>query len=182
MPFAVARSRDEAHLFLDLHPCDACGSVDTTWEHGLMAVEGALASRYAGICAGCGAAREHLFGLPEREVVPKSFPTFGGTEPSELLDAGEWLWVAERTAQAVTSDDPAESRRVLAIATAAVEEVVKFIAPGEDEVPAHAFWSDLGRRERDAEPARFTLDRLLEMRRHYREQMRRYPTRKAESN
>ena len=182
MPFAVARSRDEAHLFLDLQPCDACGSVDTTWEHGLVTVEGVLTSRYAGACAGCGAAREHLFGLPEREVVPKGYPTFGGPEPSELLDAGEWLWVADLTARAVTSDDPAESRRVLAIAMAAVEEVMKFIPPGAEEVPARAFWSDLGRRERDAEPARFTLDRLLATRRNYREQMRGYPTRKAESN
>ena len=114
--------------------------------------------------------------------VAEEFPELARPATHYGAGKGGVLWVAERTAQAVTSDDPAESRRVLAIATAAVEEVVKFIAPGEDEVPAHAFWSDLGRRERDAEPARFTLDRLLEMRRHYREQMRRYPTRKAESN
>ena len=35
MPFTVARSRDEAHLYLDLHPCDECGSVDTTWDSAL---------------------------------------------------------------------------------------------------------------------------------------------------
>ncbi|MFC4116811.1 hypothetical protein [Nonomuraea zeae] len=168
MTFAVARTRDEAHLYLDLHPC-ACGEVDTTWRSGLVSVEGQLVSRYAGACGKCGTPREHLFGLPERPVPPAGYPTFGGPEPSELLDAGEWLWVADLTAGNVPADDPAEAVRTLRVAAAAVEEVVKFVPPGADAVPADGFWSQRGRQVRAAEPGRFELDRLLIVRDTYRD-------------
>ncbi|MEV0617733.1 hypothetical protein AB0I81_30735 [Nonomuraea sp. NPDC050404] len=168
MTFAVARTRDEAHLYLDLHPC-VCGSVDTTWDSGLVSVEGGLASRYSGACGACGSPREYLFGLPERPVVPAGYPTFGGEEPSQLLDAGEWLWVADLTAGNVPADDAAEARRTLSVATAAVEEAVKFIPPGADEVPGDGFWSQRGQEMRAAEPGRFQLDRLLIVRDTYRD-------------
>ncbi|MGP4105108.1 hypothetical protein [Nonomuraea sp. KM90] len=168
MTFAVARTRDEAHLYLDLHPC-ACGSVDTTWDSGLVSADGALANRYAGTCGECGSPREYLFGLPERPVMPAGYPTFGGGEPSQLLDAGEWLWVADLTAGNVPVDDEAEARRTLAVASAAVEEVVKFIPPGANEVPDDGFWSQRGQEVRAAEPGRFQLDRLLIVRDTYRD-------------
>ncbi|WP_043635286.1 hypothetical protein [Nonomuraea candida] len=168
MTFAVARTRDEAHLYLDLHPC-ACGSVDTTWDRGLVSVEGAPANRYFGTCAACGAPREYLFGLPERPVPPAGYPTFGGPEPSELLDAGQWLWVADLTAGNVPVDDAAEAHRTLSVAAAAVEEVVKFIPPGGEEVPDDGFWSHRGKQVRAAEPGRFRLDRLLIVRDTYRD-------------
>jgi len=165
MPYPIARSRDEAHLYLDLNPC-ACGSVDTDWDHGLVSVEGELVSYYEGRCAACGAERRYLFGLPRREVIPTGFPTFGGPEPSELLDAGEWLWVADLTAGSVPEGG---ERQALSIARAAVEEVIKFVPPGRDEVPEEAFWSERGRAVRAAEPGRFRLDRLLVVRDTYRE-------------
>ncbi|MGV9326545.1 hypothetical protein ACWDR1_33995 [Streptosporangium sandarakinum] len=167
MPFPVARSRDEALLYLDLSPC-ACGSADTAWESGLVTVAGEPVSRYAGTCSGCGAAREFLFGLPEREVAPTRFPAFGGPEPSRLLDAGEWLWVADTVAGNAPAGGPDEAAPVLAVAVAAMEEVVKFVPPGQDEVPGEAFWTERGRRVRDAGPGRFRLDRLLVVRDAYR--------------
>lgn len=176
MPFPVARSRDEAHLYLDLHPCGECGSVDTMWDSGVAVVDGESVTRYSGTCGGCGARREFVFGLPDREVVPVTFPTFGGDEPSRLLDAGEWLWVADLTAGDVPAGDPAGARNALAIAAAAVEEVVKFVAPGQEEVPDEAFWSARGRQVYEAEPARFRLDRLLVVRDAYREAADRYPS------
>ncbi|MEV7803918.1 hypothetical protein AB0O28_13300 [Microbispora sp. NPDC088329] len=165
MPYSIARSRDEAHLYLDLNPC-ACGSADTDWDSGLVSVEGEPVTCYEGRCAACGAEREHLFGLPEREVTPSGFPAFGGTEPSELLDPGEWLWVADLTAGNVPEGG---ERQALSIARAAVEEVIKFVPPGQDEVPEDAFWSERGRAVRAAEPGRFRLDRLLVVRDTYRE-------------
>ncbi|NUW32343.1 hypothetical protein HTZ77_13005 [Nonomuraea sp. SMC257] len=168
MGFAVARTRDEAHLYLDLHPC-ACGSAETAWRSGLVDVEGELVNRYTGVCEECGATREYLFGLPERPVTPVAYPTFGGSEPSELLDAGEWLWVADLSAGNVPVDDQAEARRVLRVATAAVEEVVKFVPPGADAVPDDAFWSERGQGMRATEPGRFELDRLLVVRDTYQE-------------
>ncbi|WP_433351795.1 hypothetical protein ACQP25_02295 [Microtetraspora malaysiensis] len=169
MTFAVARTRDEAHLYLDLHPCKQCGSVETTWDRGLSSVDGALVDRYAGACEDCGAEREFLFGLPERPVASAGYPTFGGPEPSQLLDAGEWMWVADLTAGNVPVDDRAEARRTLSIAAAAVEEIVKFIPAGEEEVPDDGFWSARGQQVRAAEPGRFQLDRLLIVRDTYRD-------------
>ncbi|GGL10605.1 hypothetical protein Sme01_16060 [Sphaerisporangium melleum] len=263
-----ARTRDEAHLYLDLHPCERCGSVDTTWEHALVPApavptsppdsapalapafprqpptghrrphgttsdsapvpatlapspvstpvpaatslpgptstpvagsgcthgsvptsargptavpasattpgsthrpeSGGLAARYAGVCRGCGAERAYLFGLPEHEpALSDRFPDFGGGEPSRLLDAGQWLWVADLTAGNVPAGNAAAARRALAIAVAAVEEVVKFVPPGAEEVPEQAFWTDLGRQVRGAEPDRFQVDRLLVVRDAY---------------
>jgi hypothetical protein len=166
--FPVARTRDEAHLYLDLHPCGTCGSVGTTWEHALVNVDGELTARYAGTCPACGAERGYLFGLPERETISGRFPMFGGPEASQLLDAGEWLWVADLTAGNVPAGEPETARQALATARAAVEEVIKFVPPGEDGVPEGAFWSDRGRQVRDAEPGRFRLDRLLIARDAYR--------------
>ncbi|MFF0312444.1 hypothetical protein ACFYSC_33855 [Streptosporangium sp. NPDC004379] len=166
MSFPVARSRDEALLYLDLSPC-ACGSTGTAWEGGLVTVAGDPVSRYAGTCSGCDAVRESLFALPEREVAPTRFPAFGGPEPSRLLDAGEWLWVADTVAGNAPAG-PGEAAPALAVAVAAVEEVVKFVPPGRDEVPGEAFWTERGRRVRDAGPGRFRLDRLLVVRDAYR--------------
>lgn len=173
MAFAVARTRDEAHLYLDLHPC-ACGSADTTWDNGLVSVAGELVNRYSGTCGSCGAPREYLFGLPERPVLPDGWPTFGGDEPSELLDAGEWLWVADLTAGDVPVDDRAEAERTLRVAAAAVAEVIKFVPPGAEEVPDDGFWSERGLQVRAAEPGRFRLDRLLVVRDTYRDLVGRY--------
>src|SRR5947208_607578 len=163
MPFAVARTRDEAHLYLDLHPCEDCGSVDTAWDSALVDVGGELANRYAGTCARCGRQREYLFGLPERETVPVGFPTFGGPEPSQLVDAGQWLWVADLSAEGA-AEDPEEARGTLAIAIAALEEILKFMGAGAERVPERAFWSETGRRVRDQDPARFIRARLVEQR------------------
>ncbi|GAA2700379.1 hypothetical protein [Nonomuraea recticatena] len=167
MPFAVARTRDETHLYLDLQPC-ACGSVETTWDTALVMVDGELISRYHGSCADCGRGREFLFGLPEEQTMFGAFPRFGSQEPSQLLDAGEWLWVADMVASNVPIDDEAVARHALTIAAAAVDEVVKFVPPGQDHVPDQAFWSARGRGVRAAEPGRFALDRLLVVRDAYR--------------
>jgi hypothetical protein len=169
MAFAVARTRDEAHLYLDLHPCKTCGSVETDWSTGLTTVEGELVNRYAGVCGECEEPREYLFGLPDHPVTPQGYPTFGGDEPSQLLDAGEWLWVADLTAGNVPTHDSDEAHHALAVAAAAIEEIVKFIPSGQDEAPADAFWSERGREMRAAEPGRFQLDRLMIVRDTYRD-------------
>ncbi|WP_326820138.1 hypothetical protein [Streptosporangium sp. NBC_01756] len=168
MPFPVARSRDEAHLYLDLHPC-GCGSADTTWESALANAGGEPVSWYTGVCPGCGTEREFLFGLPEREVASVRFPAFGGPEPSQLLDAGEWLWVADLTAGNVPVGEPGEALQALTIAMAAIEEVMKFVSPGQEEVSDGGFWSERGQRVRAAAPGRFRLNRLLVVRNTYRD-------------
>lgn len=171
MAFAVARTRDEAHLYLELHPCPDCGSIETPWEHALIEVDGELTISYAGICRGCQAEREYLFGLPARETRMDGWPTFGGPEPSEVLDPGQWMEVADRAAAAVPTE-PVEAGRVLAVARAAVDEVVKFVPAGQDAVPEDEFWTLEGRAVWDAEPGRFRLDRLLVVRDTYHDLVR----------
>jgi hypothetical protein len=68
--------------------------------------------------------------------------------------------------------DPAEAQIALSIARAAVGEVIKFVPPGQDVVPADEFWTPQGRRVFDAEPGRFRLDRLLVVHDTYQELVR----------
>lgn len=162
----VARTRDEAHLYMDLHPCDACGSVDVTWSSALAHEDGRPARRYAGRCQGCDATREFVFALPERPELPGPRDVvFFGADRSRLLDAGEWLLVSDLCAQAGSvpagsEQERAEARESMAIAAAALAEVLKFVPSGADEVPDSAFWSDRGRTVREQEPGRFRRRRL----------------------
>lgn len=142
--------------------------METDWESGVVSVDGVLALRYAGVCQGCGETREHLFSLPAREVMPEGWPTFGGPEPSELIDAGEWMWISDLTASNVPAEEE-DARAALSMAEKAVEEVLKFIPDGEDDVPLRAFWSERGQQVRDAEPGRFRRERLEVVRDTYRE-------------
>lgn len=171
----VARTRDEAHLYMDLHPCDACGAVDVTWHSALTDGDGVPARRYSGRCEGCGAAREFVFALPERPELPgpQDVVFFGGAR-SQLLDPGEWLLVSDLCAQAGsasagTEAERAEARQSLAIAAAAVAEVLKFVPDGADEVPDSAFWSQRGRTVREQEPGRFRRRRLSIVRETYQD-------------
>jgi hypothetical protein len=162
----VARTRDEAHLYMDLHPCDRCGAVDIIWHSALADRDGVPARRYSGRCEGCGAAREFVFALPERPELPDPRDVvFFGADRSQLLDAGEWLLVSDLCAQAGSAPagsdrERAEVRESMAVAAAAVAEVLKFVPPGADEVPDSAFWSDRGRTVREQEPGRFRRRRL----------------------
>ncbi len=171
----VARTRDEAHLYMDLHPCEACGSVDVAWDSALAAEDGAPARRYFGRCGGCGAEREFVFALPERPELPGPRDVvFFGSERSQLLDAGEWLLVSDLCAQAGSvpagsERERAEARESMAIAAAAVAEVLKFVPPGGDDVPDGAFWSDRGRTVREQEPGRFRRRRLTIVGNTYRD-------------
>ncbi|MGW1341458.1 hypothetical protein ACWCOV_10430 [Kribbella sp. NPDC002412] len=154
----IARTRDEARLFLDLTPCE-CGSAEADWKHATGLVDGELVSAYDATCADCGAAREYFFGLPARET-GGSYPNFGGAEPSQLLDAGRWLALADQLASMLPPDDPETGAEALTLAAAAVGEVVKFIPAGSDVVPVDAFWTVEGRQVYDAEPGRFQRGRL----------------------
>jgi hypothetical protein len=170
----VARTRDEAHLYLDMHPCERCGDVNVTWESSLTHDDGVPARRYRGTCGDCGAPREFVFALPERPMAPGADDVvfFGGPEPSRLLDPGEWLLVADLCAQAASVDGSpgdAEARESVAIAAAAVDEILKFMPADGGAVPESAFWSDRGRTVYQQEPGRFRRRRLLIVRDAYRD-------------
>lgn len=168
----LARNPVESHIYMDLHPC-GCGEGNFPRSSSVVEVAGDLASRYTGSCAGCGAMREFLFRLPQEATL--GGPIFGYGGPSELLDAGEWLFVADRYASIVPAQvsPGTEAARVarhqLATAEAAMGEALTFVPKGADAVPAKALWSDRGRAVYNAEPGRFRRERLEVVRDTYRQ-------------
>src|SRR2546430_8852115 len=144
----LARTRDEAQLFLDLRPCERCGSTDMTWESALVFIDGRAARSWFATCPACGLDRKFTFWAPDPRTLPSRADgvAFGGPEPSELLDAGEWLWVADLTARRVPGNDSRAAWRALAIATAAVGEILEVVPAGAREGPEGAFLSRRGAR------------------------------------
>ncbi|MGH3917204.1 MAG: hypothetical protein ACRDTC_27900 [Pseudonocardiaceae bacterium] len=172
----LARTSTEARLYMDLHPC-GCGEAEPPQDSAMIKMVDGLASRFSGACPRCGTEREFVFRMPEQITMPEvGVVTFGDGTPSELLDPGEWLWVADQYASASGTDasglDPKARRAVrqrVATAAAAVDEVLAFLPETAKKVPVSAFRTDRGRSVYAAEPGRFTRDRLRTARESYRE-------------
>lgn len=170
----LARTNAEAHIYMDMHPCD-CGEGNFDRASSVIDVSGDLASRYAGACRGCAKLREFIFALPEKIIFPSpGLVSFGDGNPSELLDPGEWMWVADRYARvapgrtAPGTDAAREARHQVATAEAAMDEVLAFVPPGEDMVPYEALRTDRGRAVYDKQPGRFYRGRIEVVRDTYR--------------
>lgn len=177
MTLRVARTNAEAHLYMSLAACESCGeSGFTSQSSSVIEVDGDLASRYVGPCPHCGEQREFVFRIPQEVILPDPRqPSFGSEHPSELIDAGQWVWYADR----LTSSSPAqptpdlteaERRRIrtaLRRAAAAMAEAGKFAAPDAESVPREALWTELGQAVYDREPGRFSLRRLEVVRSTY---------------
>jgi hypothetical protein len=126
----IARSAMECHLYIELHPC-ACGERQEPGRHRLESREAGLVAVYRMQCRRCGAARQLEF-VMKVEIAP--IGKFGGANPSQIVDAGEFLAIADAAARAVPADlggldDTARhrARLLMSRAVAAIEEVLKFI-------------------------------------------------------
>ncbi|MBX3192072.1 MAG: hypothetical protein KF819_34095 [Labilithrix sp.] len=148
------RTNAEAHLYMDQRPCD-CGGLVVDRRCEVIREGDVLCSRYAGQCRACGATREMVFELAPTQRPVGGEVDFGGDDPSQLLDPGEWMAISVQHAKT----EPA-TRRDLDIARAALEEVIKFVPPGADRVPVEAFWTERGRAVFDREPGRFRRVRM----------------------
>jgi hypothetical protein len=153
-----ARSLVEAHVYLDVVASggSARSSVAETPDGWLV--------RAGGV--------EVLVPYEAEQEARRSRATFG-TGVSELLDPGQWVLVGATYASralegglfytADPSADPARFHTVVAdwtYAADAVGEALKFLPDGAGELPPEAFWTQLGRSARDAEPGRFTRAKL----------------------
>jgi hypothetical protein len=169
----LARSNEEAHLYMDLHPC-SCGGRDASRDSAVGLDGDTFVVRYTCVCGTCGRQRTYEFREPDVPARPADGGWSAGPQPSELLDAGEWLWVADRFGRAPAEPDgltPAEvgqARSDLAAAAAAVDETLKFLPPGAAAVPDGAFWSERGRQVRVGAPERFARASLEATRDSYR--------------
>jgi len=168
----LARSAVECHLFIELHPC-ACGQSLEASKHRLESRESGLVATYDTRCRRCGTAHHFEFVMDE-EIAPLG--SFGGSKPSRIIDASEFLAVADSAAQEVPADvsgldDAARHRARLLMkrAVAAIEEVLKFIRPGEESVSSDALFSARGVAIFRNEPARFRRARLEAVHRAYQD-------------
>jgi len=168
------RSHAEAHLYVELHPCD-CGTATLAAQNRTITRDDGLLCVYEGGCGSCGKARRFEFVLDE-PLSPSSGPlVYGGEEPSTIIDAGQFLWLAERYAKPIPADVAAlvdserpSARQALEVAVAALTEVVKFIPPDANTVPSGAYFTEHGRTIRDRQPDRFQRDWLIGMLEQYR--------------
>lgn len=170
MALPIVRTVLESYLFMELHPC-ACGDgrLTVTADDLFQDPDGGLVRRRKGTCPGCQSPREFIFGVPETlESGGASWELFfGGDSPSQIIDAGEWLDIAQRLGRSVSpsrSLRPSkrrEEREVLTEAVAAVNEVLKFIPIGTAEAPDEAFWTDRGTQKHGADAEQFQRTALI---------------------
>ncbi|MBE4735140.1 MULTISPECIES: hypothetical protein [Streptomyces] len=162
----TARSSAEAHLYMDLHRCE-CGSGDFDRQHRLELRGDVLVAVYEGACRQCERTRRFEFRMAEE--VPPPPPAFGGPEPSQIIDPGEFEAVAGRLAEStgiqLLNTPEAEHhqfRDAIAYVVAAYEEMLKFLPPGENAIPAGAFTSEVGKARYRRDPGNYDRD-ILEL-------------------
>ncbi|MGI5212379.1 hypothetical protein [Plantactinospora sp. CA-290183] len=161
----VARSSEECHLYMELHPCE-CGEEFFEWSrhHLEERPDHPRVSVYEGTCARCGRERRFEFEVPAVSPEPGRY---GDDGPSRIIDPGEFL-VSSRQFAGNVPPDPGDlavselgyAYNAIDLAVAGVEETLKFVPPGAEAVPPEAFTSELGRKTYDADPDAFTRDRL----------------------
>lgn len=167
----IARSAQEAHLYMDLHAC-VCGAAELDRQQRLEDRDGTLISVYQGSCRQCGRLRTFEFTIPDDQPPP---PAFGGPKPSHIIDPGEFLWVVDQVSTEsglrLLSAPLTEHREIgaaTAYAIAALEEVEKFLPKDADRIPENRFTSQRGRELYAKDPTRFThqdLTSALELKR-----------------
>src|SRR5262249_52377583 len=150
-------------LYMELHPC-RCGETRGPQRHALVSRGDDLVAAYEDACARCGRTRRFDFVL-DPELVPAD--QFGGSRPSTIVDAGQYLPAADAAAQQVpgnakrlAGEDRQRASWFMTRAVNAMGEVLKFIPPGADQVPPAAFFTEHGRAICAREPGRFRKVRL----------------------
>jgi hypothetical protein len=159
----ISRSSAECHLYIELHACE-CGEARAPWKHQLESRVDALVTVYDGVCERCTRPWTFEFALdPEAAPIGK----FGGARPSQIVDAGQFLAVADAAARAVPHEENhldelsrQRARALMLRAVAAIEEVLKLIPQGADRVAADSLFSTLGKQMYLAELGRFRKSRL----------------------
>jgi hypothetical protein len=105
-----------------------------------------------------------VFRMPEEHMPELATVAFGGPEPSELLDPGDWMRVFQHA-----EESEFLSSQEYEYAAAALDEIAKFIPPDADEVPVSEFRSDETLAVYAREPGRFSRGRLAAVAEVYRQ-------------
>ena len=150
---------------MDLQPCPGCGVQGFEWEEHLTEERpDAVVAIYRGACLECGTGREFEFELIAGATAELSF---GGPQPSRIIDPGQFFALAREAAALVPASPaqcaPAElpdAREAIAMAVSAIDEVAKFVPADGDSIPSDAFTSEVGRAVYAADPMQFRRARI----------------------
>src|SRR5687767_11755885 len=99
MAVLEARSHNEAMVYVVLRDCRACGEQIRDITDEIDVRDGDVVAEYTAVCQRCANTETYVFRLPEHD--PQSGQegvVYGGEQPSTIIDAGEWLMVADRVA------------------------------------------------------------------------------------
>lgn len=172
---AIARSAEEARVYMELHACPRCRTETPFLPGHLVDRDGVLVSRYEGPCSGCARVRRFELELADPLPPPETPDAIRfGDGRSSLLDPGQWLVVAERYAKRVpaSADGLAPAARAraawtLKLAIGALDEALAFLAPGEVAITEATITSRAGWIAYDLDPGRFRRDRIIAVRGAY---------------
>ncbi len=162
-PCLNAQNVEEMHLYMDAQGCQKYPRTHRMVEH-----DGRLVATYE-----C----ESIDGS-ERKLFEFEYPDSDKSEltNSKIIDAGEFMLLAERLAQTVPADafnlplkKLMEAKLSLEKAVYCLNQILKFIPEDEASVPLDAFWTTRGKAIYESEPNRFQKDRIKTVMASYNE-------------
>jgi hypothetical protein len=159
-PPLPARNVAEAHLYMDLR-----GAEPGERGHRMVAEGNTLLAVYDCVCGPDRKPRRFEFTLPEQP--PRPSEGYFGPGTSKIVGPGEFVQESARLAKSVpgaAGDLPPDELRAaiyrLTRSIACLDEVIRFIPPGQEQAPASVFRSPADRDIYENEPTRFTRLRL----------------------
>jgi len=182
-----ARSSEEADLYVDLE-CEAQGEVPVARKRRKAERRRETFVVYEIRCKS-GKLLEFEFredGLPAPKPGLRRKVEYGGNAPSQLIDAGEWMKVVDRHANRAPrslAGLPERARRDatsdLALALAALDEVMKFLPAGADRVPSTSLFGTRGKAYFNKDVRRFRREALVAQRDELEARLRRFESSKV---
>ncbi|MFQ5414041.1 MAG: hypothetical protein ACE5E6_06240 [Phycisphaerae bacterium] len=174
-----ANSLAEAHLYLMVTPCDACGdgplvggdavSLDATCVAPTNDPNTVSAVRITTSCKACGASGSLTCTMPHgRGTDPAGGPaTINPTDhPSRIIDVAQWLTLFRTIVEAAHRETDKVRARELGIEAArCLDEALKFYDDPDSELPPDdALFHEPSRRAYRTSPQHFARKRLLDLR------------------
>lgn len=165
-PRTIAEKRD----YVRIQPCKSCGAdgLEATGGGLFQGEDGAWFTKDSATCKQCGTSAEFTFYMGDDPLPPGGIGVrFAGDTPSAIIDAGQFLELSDvysRMAPGSIEGLPGRERqRGIAAMSAAIvylEEALKFIPAGGDEVPGVALFSRASAQLLDKLPGQFRRARL----------------------
>jgi hypothetical protein len=162
----------EAYLYLMATSCDACGKGPLRADEPDAATPpgGDAVLSLSVRCGACGRDRVYTFAVPRGPTVARDAALFEvnpTTEPSRILDVGQWIMLHLLHAESARHEsNKHEARGMRLRAGQCLEEALKFYSDGDNDLPPpDAFFCESSRRRFRDHPERFSRRRIINLRR-----------------